>query len=65
MVAKIGVACVPLRGDGVGTVKAVAQGVLLGDMVRYLTGFKIPVLGMLGMSSGTVAANGTRTFGSE
>jgi len=65
MVAKIGVACVPLRGDGVGTAKALAQGVLLGDAVRFLTGFKIPVLGMLGMSNGTVAATGTRTFGSE
>ena len=40
---KILAACAPVRG--IGPVKAVAQGMLLGDVVQSMTGFTIPVGG--------------------
>lgn len=36
---KVGLACAPIKGKGIGAIKAVAQGVLLGDLIQHYTGF--------------------------
>ena len=43
---KILAACAPVRG--LGPIKAVAQGMLVGDVVQSMTGFSIPVGGASG-----------------
>ena len=43
---KLALACAPVRG--LGPVKAVAQGMVLGDMIQHYTGFSLPLLGSTG-----------------
>lgn len=50
---KIVGACLPVQGPGIGTVKAVCQGMLIGDVISKLSGITIPVPGMsTGSTSG-------------
>jgi hypothetical protein len=58
MEAKVVIACLPIRGGPVGMLKAAAQGMLIGDLIRYKTGFALPIPGA------PAAGTGTRTFGS-
>ena len=36
---KVAVACAPIRGKGIGAIKAFAQGLLIGDLIQHYTGF--------------------------
>lgn len=45
-------ACLPVQGPGIGTVKAVCQGMLIGDVVQKLTGISLPVPGITSGGSG-------------
>ena len=49
---KVAAACAPVRGPGIGQVKAFAQGLLIGDLVQHLTGFGGIVRTNSGTSSG-------------
>lgn len=49
---KLVAACLPFRGKGIGTIKAAAQGMILGDIVQKRMG--VNLFGGIKGSSGTI-----------
>lgn len=38
---KVAAACAPIKGKGIGAIKAVAQGLLIGDLIQHYTGINL------------------------